>query len=262
VDATGRFYYWHKKVPKLDPSSLLATMERRFVIDANYKSWNDGYDDNAGGEALIQVAPAPPRGTYRYKSLSVFVDQQNEVALYVARPDDEHDPACGPWVPALYDYAVTTNPVTTIDGPGAVGDPCTVSWYRPRLSRVFFGGLQRPPGHPLWFVDTAKTKGSNRGEHKTLTVYPVNTHDPYAPKTSHPPPGTDLECGPNTGVMESAGGFNICSAQQCPPHEAYMGWGYRAWDSCAEAYKTHTFGGPMPDPAEFAAAWMIGKYPL
>lgn len=92
VDQRGRFFYWSKKCPPLDPATLQATMARRFVVDANYKSWNDGYDDRQGGFALVQVAPAPPRGTYRYKSPSVFVDQSNTVALFVGKAENEKDP--------------------------------------------------------------------------------------------------------------------------------------------------------------------------
>lgn len=262
VDAVGRYFFWHRKTPAPAPNGSTETMTRAFVVDARFRDQSDGYDDTAGGFALVQVAPAPPRGTYRYKSLSVFVDQQNTIAFFVAKPNDSHDPACSPWPPTLYSWAPTTNPQITPDTGIVRGGPCRVSWYRYRLCRFDFYG-NALPWYPLArYLENARLRGRNRGKHITVPVYEKDQHDIWTDYDTHPPTGTDLECGPHDGTWQGTGLLTCSAANTCEPHEAYEGWGYRAWDSCNQQWKAHTIPGPAPTQAEFNARWMAGKYPL
>lgn len=262
VDQRGRFYYWHKKCPPLDPATLRAHMERSFVVDANYNAWDDGYDDNAGGFALIQVAPAPPRGTYRYLSLSVFVDQSNEIALFVGKPDDEHDPACGPYVPTISDWAYTTNP--QYDNPPSpnVGDWCKFAWYYNQPAFCDATGYCIPENDPRRKVSALPLRGNQTGRHRTFSMVPYSPRGwDVNPKVGAP--GTIPLDGVRSGTyVNTPVGVRCSAAYSYPPHDAYEGWGYTAYNSCTKAYVTHVFPGPRPAPAQFSADWLSGKYPL
>lgn len=270
VDAIGRYFYWQYEIPIPAPAGSVETMSRSFVVDANYLSNPGDYNPDVVGYCLIKESSATARGRFHFGNTELQSTTSHNTSLFVAKPDDHHDPACSPYPPTIKSWAYVTNPTDPDNDAQGCGNPCEVWWYVPLPSVSGPGVPPWPKTDPRLYHAVLPVRGSTnnvaKGKHLRLPIIQWGRGNMTSTPKNNDPTIYKV-CLARAGVVgcygSPPGSVKTCDGPEAPNicQGSYAGWGYQVYNQCTKKTNNYLFPGARPSNSAFAAAWALGKYP-